>query len=92
MKKTSGWQRIGVALTVAWVLFVSIFIAWQYFHGHSEEFLYCDADAFLDDACPKVHVGVTFVALFGPPLLAWIAAMVTIFVFKWIRAGFQDEQ
>ena len=122
--RLNGWQRIGVALSVVWILSVGGRGALEYLQGSAEsnyamKFLpaigedYYFADSIqIPVPMPKnTHVGsiITydegrgfrmehhfridhlFVAMLAPVVLLWVFTYLSVFVARWVAAGFKKN-
>jgi hypothetical protein len=104
--RLNGWQRIGLVLSVLWVVGAAI-------HQRNKQVNAADAlfqlqyDTCLDHAhkwkdCETVSFGaamdatanwpdVAFFA-FGPAIAGWIVVLIAIRTFRWISDGFSKNQ
>jgi hypothetical protein len=120
--RLNGWQRIGIVLSVVWILSVGGRGALEYLQGSGEPYYamrflpalgedYYFADSIQIPVPPPkdTHVGsfVTFeeargfriehhfrigylvAAVFAPVVLLWLFAYLSVFVVRWVRAGFK---
>jgi hypothetical protein len=102
--RLKGWQRIGIVLSVLWVLCVSM----PFFQhadvnapGIASVYLQCigephadrrecraRAEWFRDEARSEFRAGWPWFAL-GPVLVVWLFIYSVVWTVRWIRRGFQ---
>ena len=102
--KIKGWQRIGITASVVWIIGAGAYsydrgmksdielatathVACDEAHPDNTEQCSLNAYAYLERAARFERIDATVVALVPVPL-AWGAAYFALFLFRWVRKGF----
>ena len=106
--RLNGWQRIGIVLSIVWAVGAAIHTrndeldTWK--RGTSLDYTLCMAGKQVD--WPKCLAELTATlkkgsdpywsniafAAFGPVLAGWIVAYLLLWIFRWVRRGFETRQ
>jgi hypothetical protein len=98
MKSLSGWQRLGIFLSVIWFLVVlpmQTRVEWaaaeaRYWTCHN-----IDASRFSEEECreaAKIRWGPIFLAATVPIPIFWLTGWIVLSVSRWVRRRFQGER
>jgi len=105
--KLNGWQRIGVVLSILWILPVGGFPLiqlWNYPNPHmdlginnSPLFDWIEDRSEVKPGSqfiplnPKLKFGLYLLISFGPVFSVWPLAYLFIFTLRWVTAGFKQR-
>jgi hypothetical protein len=106
VKPLSGWQRIGIILSVLWALLVSGYAAFEYISGPDSAMLLIEMvvsktgdpitilenNAYRDLVPVQAQLRTAWflTALLTPIAAAWLLAYVCIGAVRWVVAGFRS--
>lgn len=101
--RLSGWQRIGVVLSLLWVVFVCGYSVYEYVRAERGtqyfiEMVRADGKPFshppsFEDFVqkPRIKLGLLFSAIVLPPAAAWAITWLFAVTFRWVAAGFRKN-
>ena len=104
--KLNGWNRIGIILSVLWMLSVIGYTAIEFQLGPESNMLLVDmvvtktgepikvleGNPFRDlvPVEPNLKLMTFFLALFIPVVVIWILSYLIVWSTKWVKAGFKE--
>jgi hypothetical protein len=105
--KLNGWQRIGVILSMLWVVSIASYVAYEYRKGSFSSSIFIEVVASktgesmrqfktnqFSDLIPvetKLKYHQILYCLFLPLLLSWLGVYLVVYFYKWIAAGFKNN-
>ena len=104
MKYLNGWQRIGIVLSVAWLIGSFVYVRHNQIQHRKDlvNFLFqkCTESNEVADCLKNIDFVVSpaninweifFLYCFLPVLSAWVFAYTLISILKWIKGGFENQ-
>ena len=105
--RLGGWQRIGVALSLLWVIVVCAYAAFEYSVGPDSAMVFIEmitsktrepisvlkGNAFADlvPVEPQLIWPRLVAVTFGPVVAAWVLVYLSVITVRWIVAGFKRK-
>jgi len=106
--RLNGWHRIGIVLSLVWVVFVCGYAAHEYLERGASTTLLIEVtpdkasmvdkqgrvlDYFeLKTGEPRLLIVPLIAATLVPLALAWAIVYLCVFAFRWVAAGFRSKQ
>lgn len=103
MMKLNGWNRLTILLSIAWVIAISVFTLYEYFHWEptgqdldgSQIFFYYYSDSTIQKGfiplLKSLNLHRFFEVLVWPLIALWVSYFIISKGGRWVRKGFNEE-